>query len=249
MRLTDVHGQRDQGNPGVVAGGLHEPFCQLIGPQCVAWIDACGSSRRHVGRARSRACQQAHHACDCHRIGWRDAEQQGLTPERPVVVDQRLHGIRQRHDLGGARRPGSNRRRTRGSRCTAICGSRRRFLVLSAVSRLVPTTIRSSASTLHVIGDICGEPSRSGGEHDRVVLLPDEVEGLGDLRCPDRTNVGELRRLEADQPLPCYSRAMTSGYTSPAGILNPGFIASTSAIFPRWSTSGTRPLRPGHGRC
>ena len=52
----------------------------LFGPECVAWIDACGSSRRQIGRTRGRAYQRAHHARDCHRIGWRDAEQQGREP-------------------------------------------------------------------------------------------------------------------------------------------------------------------------
>src|SRR3954447_22631047 len=38
-------------------------------------------------------------------------------------------------------------------------GSRFRFLVLSAVSRVL-TAIKPSASTPHATGDICGEPSR-----------------------------------------------------------------------------------------
>ena len=52
----------------------------LLGLEGLVWIDASGPSRRHIRRARSRARQRAHHARQCRRIGWRDAEQQRRDP-------------------------------------------------------------------------------------------------------------------------------------------------------------------------
>ena len=118
-----------------------------------AALNRRGPDRRARGDAHDDALVAHHRGAVVVPVGVLAAESCGSS--RPAAPSRRA-ATRPRR----CRRPGSSRRRTRRTARTATTrGSRRRFFVFIAVSRVL-TTMRPSASTLHAIGDICGEPSR-----------------------------------------------------------------------------------------